>query len=146
MKLKTLSVCFADQTNFNKLLETVGELETVDKLKQAFHKIGDIVVRHHGTIRKYIGDAVMFTFEEPKEAIAAANEIATQIREQVQGIELVFTVSVATGEVIVTDIGHPSFTMEDVFGKIVNHAAMLMEEAEKSGTRVAFCDETKKSL
>lgn len=144
MKIKNLSVCFADQTNFTKLLNTVGVQETVDKLKQVFILVGDIIVSHHGTIRKYIGDAVMCTFEDPKEAIAAAKEIATQVREEVKDIELVFNVSVATGEVVVTDIGHPSFTMEDVFGKTVNRAAMLMDEARKNESRIALCEETKK--
>ena len=144
MNKQYMSIGFADLAHFVKLLEAVGEERTIEYLQEAFKAAGDAIVRHGGQIRKYIGDMILFTFTDPRQAVQAAREIATGYKQKVGAITLRFNVAVATGEVLVCQIGHPSHLIEDVMGTTVNRAALLLREAAQMGSGVALCDETEK--
>ena len=143
MKKQNMAVGFADLTNFVKLIDTVGSEKTIEFLQEAFKVAGDSIIKFGGQIRKYIGDSILFTFTDPHQAVCAAKEIASGYRREINSLTLRFHVAVATGEVFVGKIGHPSYLVEDVMGEIVNQAAMLMKEAAKSESGVVLCHETK---
>ena len=143
MDRQRLSVCFADLTNWVRLVEAAGDEGAVALLQEIFQETGDSIVQYDGRIRKYIGDAVLFTFTDPRQAIAAAHEIAAQRREA-YGLELRRRVGVATGDVLVVSLGHPSLVLEDIMGATVNRAALLIRDAGRSELGVALCEETQK--
>jgi adenylate cyclase len=138
-----LSVGFADMTNFRLLVDSVGIEDTYRYLQDAFKVAGDKIIEHRGKIRKYIGDTILFTFENAKDAVSAAHEIAGYLKE-IGDITLRFNIGIATGEVIVVKIGHPAYMVEDILGKTVNKAALLSREAGKGDSGVALCEETKR--
>ncbi len=144
MEKQTLSVGFADLTHYAKATEALGSEKVIALLQEAFQAAGDSVVKHGGQIRKYIGDTILFTFTDPHQAICAAKEIAAGFCREVDSLTLRYHVAVATGEVLVGEIGHPSYRVEDVMGETVNRAALLIKEAHKSESGCAFCEETKK--
>jgi adenylate cyclase len=143
MKKMRLTVGFADLTNFRLLVNSVGIEETFDCLQDAFKVVGEKILEHGGRIRKYIGDTILFTFDNAKEGVAAANEMAGYLKE-VGDITLRFNIGMATGEVMLVSIGHPSYLVEDILGKAVNKAALLSREAAKGDCGVVLCEETKK--
>jgi len=145
MEKQKLTVCFADLTNFRLLVETVGIEKTYEYLQGVFKIAGDKIIQYGGTIRKYIGDTILFTFNEPVNAVNAANEIAGYIKE-VGEITLRFNIGIATGEVMLVKLGHPSFLVDDILGKTVNQAAMLVKKARENELGVAYCKETEKLL
>lgn len=138
-----MTVGFADLTNFRLLVDSVGIEDTFQYLQEAFRVVGDKIVAHGGRIQKYIGDTILFTFDDVKKGVAAANEMAGYLKE-VGDITLRFNIGIATGEVMVVKLGHPSHVVEDILGKTVNRAAILSREAGKGDTGVALCEETKK--
>ncbi len=145
MEKQRLTVCFADLTNFRLLVETAGIERTYEYLQEAFKIAGDKIIQYGGTIRKYIGDTILFTFDEPGNTVKSANEIAGYIKE-VGEISLRFNIGIAAGEVLLVKLGHPSFLVEDILGRTVNEAEMNVKKARKSESGVAYCKETEQLL
>lgn len=146
MEKKYLSVGFVDLTDYSKLLESVGMEQSVTILQDAFKKAGDIILKHKGKIWKYIGDLIMFTVDDPQEAVLLAQEIASSIVREDSRFNLRFNVTIATGEVLVGKIGHPSCMVEDVMGEPVIKAALMKSEAARNRVGFALCPVTKKYL
>jgi adenylate cyclase len=143
MKKIKMTVGFADLTNFRLLVDSVGIDDTFEHLQDAFKLAGDKIIDHGGRIRKYIGDTILFTFDNAQDGVSAANEMAGYLKE-VGDITLRFNIGIATGDVMLVQIGHPTHMVEDILGKTVNRAAILSREAGKSDSGVALCEETKK--
>jgi class 3 adenylate cyclase len=144
MKKQNMVVGFADLTNFAKLVDAVGSEQAIAFLQDAFKIAGDSIIKFGGQIRKYIGDTILFTFTDARQAICAAKEISSVYRRTVNSLTLRYNVAVATGEVLVGQIGHPSYLVEDVMGEVVNRAAILVKEAAKNEAGIALDNETKK--
>lgn len=144
MERRTLSVGFADMSGYQKLWEVASEEEALALLQERLKGIGDAILGHGGQIRKYIGDAVLFTFEDRAAAASAAREIAGAPPREVNGLTIRNHVAVVTGEVLLTLVGHPSYLIEDILGPTVNRAAILLRQAAKSGSGLALCEETRR--
>ena len=142
MQKETLTVGFADLANFARLIKAVGSEKALEVLQEGFKFVGDAILAHNGKIRKYIGDTTLFTFEDPKEAITTAKEIAQGFNREIDGVPIRYNVGLATGEVFVREVGHPSYLVEDVMGSVVNQAATLIREASKSKSGLALCSAT----
>src|SRR6185436_19620162 len=126
--MQRLTIAFADMHQFMALIRAAGWEPAIAATQTAMEAIGDIVVQHGGQLRKYMGDAVLMSFADPKSAVQAARAIA-QYRLTVNNIEVRFSVGVATGEVLVTPFGHASNRIEDVFGDTVIRAMELIKVA-----------------
>ena len=145
MEKKKMTVCFSDITNFTRIMEKYDEEKIVELLQTFFSEIGDIIVQNDGEIRKYVGDSLLFTFENPQNAIAAIKKIA-EIRKILDEFIIETHVSAATGEVLVTEIGHESYKITDILGSTINQAAILLRKASASETNYALCPETSRYL
>lgn len=145
MTKTTITVGFADMTNYVKLVNKAGDETALQILQQVLQDVGDIIIRHGGTIHKYIGDDVMFLFDKPKPAIEAAKQIA-QYKKPVGDLILQYRVAIATGEVYKIKLGHKSNLTDDVMGDTVNRAAVLLKEASQNESRMAFCNATWKVI
>lgn len=142
MPIRTLTVGFADLDHFSAFSEANGLPELHAMLQAAFAAAGDEVVSRGGRIVKYLGDSLLFTFEDAAAAAQAARAIAGSFSAEVGDLEVVFRVGVATGEVLVAPLGHPSFQTDDILGETVNRAAKLLRAAGQREDRVALCPET----
>jgi adenylate cyclase len=141
-----MSVGFADLTHYTRMVELLGSEQGLEVLHEAFGAAGDAIVRHGGRIRKYIGDAILFTFDDPQRAARAAAEIAGGFRRSIGPLLLRYRVGIATGDVLEGEIGHPSLRVQDIMGQTVNQAARLIKEAGKSDSGVALCEQTQQLL
>ena len=112
MNRQKMTVCFSDITNFSRIMENYDDEKAVELLQDIFSDIGDIIEKNDGLIRKYIGDAMLFTFTDAQNAVKAVKEIA-KVRKVVDEMEVETHVTAATGEVLVTEIGHKSRKIED---------------------------------
>ena len=63
MEKKNLTVCLVDIAGFMKKMASKEEEELINELQGFYEKVGDIIVNNNGRIVKYIGDAILFTFE-----------------------------------------------------------------------------------
>ncbi|PWU19049.1 MAG: hypothetical protein C5B48_14095 [Candidatus Rokuibacteriota bacterium] len=64
-----VAVLFADIRGFTGLSESLGTEGTMQLLQEFHECVTRVVFEHHGTLEKYIGDAVMATFGTPSPGV-----------------------------------------------------------------------------
>jgi class 3 adenylate cyclase len=133
---KVVSVVFCDLVGFTAQAEQMDP-EDVQALLGPFHaRVRDELVRHGGTVEKYIGDAVMALFgaptaheDGPERAVRAALAIRDHATEE--GLEL--RVGITTGEALITLDVPPDEGTGMASGDVVNTAARLQTAAPVNG-------------
>jgi adenylate cyclase len=81
-----VAVLFADLVGFTTLAEAMSPPAVIEMLR-AFHgRMAGIVFAHHGTLDKYIGDALMATFGAPRRGSSDATDALRCAREMVTAL------------------------------------------------------------
>jgi adenylate cyclase len=143
-RLLPVTVLFCDLQGFTALTRRRSDAgqtqELVQQLNQYLGAMVDVVTAHGGTVDKFIGDCVVAVFGSPvsrgvaEEAVAAVTcaaamgQALARLNEgwQAVGIEpLGNGIGLATGEVVVGQIGSPRRMEFTVIGDKVNLAARL---------------------
>ena len=82
-KEKRVTVFFSDIRSFTTISETIGNPEEVIRLLNEYlTPMVDIIVRHYGTIDKFIGDAVMAYWNAPTDVNNHADQAVQSAIEQ----------------------------------------------------------------
>ena len=129
---KLAAILYADVAGYSRL---TGEDEdaTHRRVSEYLDIFSDAVIRHHGRVMHYAGDAVLAMFEAVVDALACAAfvqaELETRNREVPERERVLFRVGVNLGDVI-EDRG-------DIYGDGVNVAARLESLAEPGGICVS---------
>lgn len=123
-------VLFLDVHDFSRAAVRLGD--RLGEFVQAFYDaMGEHVVQAHGTIVKYMGDAMLAVFADKAEAPAVRCALA--MRSTFAGLVATWDLDPATelevgitaGRVVRGTFGHRSLRIEDVFGEAVNTAAVI---------------------
>jgi adenylate cyclase len=152
----TLTLMFADITNFTLISERLSPTDLVDVLAGYFEEIEAAISRHNGIVDKYIGDAVMAFWgvpiaptESPEHhACAAALEYLERVqhlkRQHEAGDRPVFEVRIGlhTGEALVGNMGSQQRMNYTAMGDSVNVAKRLEELNRTYGTRILISEAT----
>src|SRR5213596_1291834 len=136
---RTVTVLFADVADSTPLGERLDPETLRQVMSRWFERMSEVLVRHGGTVEKFIGDAVMAVFGIPElheddalRAARAAVEMRTALAAlneklaQAWGIELAIRIGLNTGEVVAHD---PSEGQSFAIGNAVNVAQRLEESA-----------------
>ena len=152
---RVVTVLFTDLRDFTTLAEKVPPEEVLDLLNAHFAAIVPCVHEHGGTVNKFIGDAIMATFGAPirqddhaERAVLAARdmllamddlnlELAAQSRPT-----LTMGIGLATGPVVVGNMGTEERVEYAVLGDTVNTAARLESMNKETKTRVLLSKAT----
>jgi predicted ATPase/class 3 adenylate cyclase len=135
---KTVTIVFCDVVGSTPMGDELDP-ETVRRvMARFFEEMREVLVRHGGTVEKYIGDAVMAVFGIPKlheddavRALRAAADMRnalTWLNEDLQrtiGVSITTRTGVCTGEVLVSDAS----VGPAIVGDAVNVAARLQQAA-----------------
>jgi adenylate cyclase len=135
-KTKTLTVFFSDLAGFTSFSEKMRPAELVDLLSVYFDEMTAIIGQHGGTVDKFIGDAIMAFWSAPGDdpehaahACEAALACARRLDELKAGDPklalLSARIGVATGEVLVGNIGSHARLNYTVMGDTANLASRL---------------------
>jgi len=154
-------VLFCDMRGFTALSEVATPAGLVAIVNRYLTAMSEPVRRHDGIIDKYIGDAVMAFWGPPFVAaeaqaglacLAALDQLAglpaltASLPELIgvkQGLPSIgIRVGIATGEVLVGDIGSDVARSYTVMGDAVNLASRLEGASKVYGTRVLVSEET----
>ena len=127
--VKDITLLFTDLKGSTALYDRIGDLNAFALVQRHFDLLQDVVVRYHGAIIKTIGDAVMATFLEPADAVAAAlsmrNEIdAFNARQADRAI--ILKIGIHKGAAIAVTLNERL----DYFGQTVNIAARVQQLAD----------------
>ncbi len=114
-----VTVGFADLSRFTKLSNELDEIGLAKVVQGFENQATDIVTSRGGRVIKTLGDAVLFTSPDPREATKLSLELVRQIggRKDLPDVR----VGLATGSVI--------SRLGDVFGPPVNLAARMSHVA-----------------
>ena len=134
-KAQNVSILFSDVRDFTTVSEALGPRETVTMLNEYFERMVDVVMSHGGVLDKFIGDAIMASFGVPfneeqdaDNALKVANGMIValhalnQDRVKAGKDAIDIGIGIATGSVIVGNIGSPKRMEYTVIGDSVNLA------------------------
>ncbi len=146
---KEMSFLFSDIAGFTSLSERLTPERLSTLLNGYLDGMSEIVLRHGGTIDKFIGDAVVALFGAPtampdhaRRAIACAIEMdafTETYRKENSDVSMGITrIGVHSGEAIVGNFGGASRFDYTAMGDSMNIAARLEAANKHFGTRIAI--------
>jgi adenylate cyclase len=84
---RELSILFSDIRGFTSLSETMDPEALVEVLHEFLDPMSEIIVKHGGTIDKYIGDAIMALFGAPLDMPDHSRQACRTALEMVQSLK-----------------------------------------------------------
>jgi class 3 adenylate cyclase len=154
-ELREVTVLFTDLRDYTSLSERIDPTELIALLNRHFAVLVPIVHEHGGTVNKFVGDALMATFGAParlEQHAAAAVRAAIQMTEAMARLatelraegkpELRMGIGIATGPVVVGNLGDPARSEYAVLGDTVNLAARLEGLNKERDTQILVSERT----
>lgn len=147
---RELTVYFSDLAGFTALAESRTPDELVKLLGEYFDGMSQIIASEQGTLDKYLGDGIMAFWGAPlplpehaARACAAALRCQRRIRELAsRGVALATRIGIATGDVLVGNIGSTERLNYTVMGDTVNLASRLEGLNKQYGTQLMIAEST----
>ncbi|MBL6751265.1 MAG: GAF domain-containing protein [Nevskia sp.] len=158
-RLQRSTILFSDVRDFTTVAEALGARDTVALLNEYFEEMVEAIFQYGGVLDKYIGDAMMALFGVPFQgprdadnAVAVANAMlrrlaALNLRRREAGKAAIdIGVGIATGDVVVGNIGSPRRMEYTVIGDSVNLASRLEGATKAYRVKVLLAEPTALAL
>lgn len=137
-----IAVLFVDIRGFTAMSEKLSPETVVEILNQYLTLISECILKYHGTLDKYVGDAVMAFWGAPlsqddyvmnsakaaMDMVLGAKELSGKLEEK-YGQKLAFGIGINLGKAVVGNIGSPRRMDYTAIGDTVNTAARLEANA-----------------
>jgi adenylate cyclase len=156
---RDLTILFSDIRGFTTISEASEPEEVVEMLNEYLTRMVDILLRHGGTLDKFIGDAVMGFWnaplevsEHPRRAVLCAIEMieeTARLREawESEGKPAIrIGIGINTGEAVVGNIGSDRVFGYTVIGDTVNLASRLESKNKDYGTEIIVSESTRERM
>ncbi|MCK9410244.1 MAG: adenylate/guanylate cyclase domain-containing protein [Bacteriovoracaceae bacterium] len=141
-ELREVTVFFSDIRGFTRMTERLGAEQIVHILNRYFTAMTDIAITYGGMIDKFSGDEIMILFgapfpsdEDPLRAVRmgiAMQEGLLKLNREFagEGLENIsIGIGIATGKVVLGNVGSEKRLNYSVIGDTVNLAARLVSKA-----------------
>ena len=135
---KQVNILLSDLRGFTALSETCSPLDLIGLLNRYLMKMSEIILRHGGTIDKFMGDSIMALWgamqgspEDLENTIACAIEMQLAMNEinavnTAMGLpELFMGIGINTGRVVAGSLGSALHSEYTVIGDEVNLASRI---------------------
>ena len=141
---REISVVFIDLRGFTSFIDSAEPEEVMEMLNRYHKDMGEIVLRHEGTLERFAGDALMIFFNDPmpvedpaSKAVQMAIEMQAAFKPiatlwEKRGFDLGLGCGIAQGYATLGMIGFEGRRDYAAIGNVTNLAARLCGEA-KSG-------------
>ncbi|HWB51042.1 MAG TPA: adenylate/guanylate cyclase domain-containing protein [Stellaceae bacterium] len=148
VEIRRLSMFFSDVQDFTTMSEGMEPSRLVEATGRYLQLMTGAIIRHGGTVDKFIGDGIMAFFNAPEElpdhprqaclaALAAQRLLAEQAATAAQGEPVFRTrIGLGLGDVLVGNIGTPERFAYTLLGDEVNLASRLEGLNKVYGTRI----------
>ncbi|HSH05617.1 MAG TPA: adenylate/guanylate cyclase domain-containing protein [Anaerolineae bacterium] len=153
------TILFTDIRGFSTLSETLSPEDLIDLLRDYLNRMIDIVMRHHGFINKFIGDALLVLYNLPlprADAVASAAQTALDMCQAVINMNqdrvsagkppVAVGVALHSGQVIAGNIGNLQRMEYTVMGDNVNLCSRLEGLTKHYQVNVIISGETQSQL
>jgi len=124
LKITSLTFLFTDLKGSTALYERVGDLAAFDLVRAHFHALLEIIAAEKGAVVKTIGDAVMATFVQPDQALAAGLRMRAamdKLNSERGKSDLIVKIGIHEGPCLAVMLNE----RQDYFGQTVNIAARV---------------------
>ena len=140
-RLDRVTALISDVRGFTRIAAEMEPEDVVRMLNDMFHELTPIILKHNGTVDKYVGDAILAVFGSPEaddqqdeHAVQAALEMQAAIRNLEQGRwkeRTPFRIGIAlhSGPAIHGFIGAPERMEYTVIGNTINIASRYCDAA-----------------
>jgi adenylate cyclase len=140
-RVDTATVLFSDVRGFVKLASQMEPENVVQMLNDMFHDLTPIILKHYGTVDKYVGDSMLAVFGSPdpderqwEHAVQAALEMQAAVRHLASGRwkgrpAFQIGVGIHTGPVIHGFVGAPERMEYTVIGSTINTTSRYCDGA-----------------
>ena len=152
---KNITIFFSDIADFTTISESLSPNELASQLSEYLSEMTDIIIKHNGTVDKYIGDAIVAFWGAPLElkdhaacACNAALECQIKIKELAvkwknENKPLFHTrIGIMTGDIVVGNFGSAQRLSYTAIGDSVNLASRLEGLNKEYGTRIIIGQNT----
>lgn len=121
--IKEITFLFTDLKGSTELYDRIGDPQAFFLVRQHFDTLAQVVAREGGAVVKTIGDAVMATFMNPRDALRAALAMHAEIAAFNRNLaaELILKIGLHQGHSIAVTLND----RVDYFGQTVNIAARV---------------------
>lgn len=157
------TILFSDIWNYTTLAESRPLEETIGQLNEVYKKLGRVIIEHQGTLMTYLGDAMMAVFgaqehEQHRSAnhaelgVTAALKMLDALEElnaewQTYGYpQLQIGIGVATGEVMLGDVGVTGHREFAAMGDTTNVASRVEKLTRENGVHLLINGETARKV
>jgi adenylate cyclase len=151
-----LTVLFSDIRGFTTMSETTPPEKIVEMLNVHFSVMADIILKHNGTIDKYIGDAIMAFWGAPvkiadhaeqsvraaQEMVEGLKEVNKTLRDRGFDLEVKIGIGINTGVATIGEIGSEKKKNYTIVGDAVNLASRLESITKEYKTPLIFSEYT----
>lgn len=151
-----ITVLFSDIRSFTTMSENTDPEKIVEMLNIHFTVMADIILKHNGTIDKYIGDAIMAFWGAPvrtenhaEQAVMAGQEMLEGLKEvnrilKERGFqhEIKIGIGINTGMATIGNIGSEKKKNYTVVGDAVNLSSRLESITKEYQTPLLFSEYT----
>lgn len=139
---REVTVVFCDLRGFTAFAETAEPEEVMTVLAEYHSCLGEQIVRHEGTLERFVGDGIVVVFNDPMPCAdhsERAVSMAAAMRDAIDGHSerwrkrdylLGFGIGIARGHATIGRIGFDRRSDYAVIGTVSNHAARLCEAAK----------------
>lgn len=152
---RDMTILFSDIRGFTTISEASEPEEVVEMLNEYLTRMVEILLRHGGTLDKFIGDAVMGFWNAPTNdpdhayhAVACAVEMideTARLRRQWEAegkAAIRIGIGINTGDAVVGNIGSQQVFGYTVIGDAVNLASRLESKNKDYGTEIIISEFT----
>lgn len=132
---KPLTIFFSDIVGFTTITENMDADELTQWLNRYLNDMADVALRYGGTVDKYIGDAIMIFFGDPKTLGRREDAIkcvfmAMEMRERAKLLGVDIRIGINSGECTVGNFGSEHRMDYTIVGREANLAARLEASSE----------------
>ena len=152
---RELTIMFTDIRGFTRIAESMEPTDLREYINDFLTAMTEVIHRHHGTVDKYIGDAVMAFWGAPLEDPAHADQAVAAAYAMLDEVErlnrvnarrgrppLVIGIGINTGIACVGDMGSRLRRAYTVLGDAVNLASRIESLTKQFGAPVIVGETT----
>lgn len=152
---KEITVFFSDIAGFTSVSETLDPHTLIDLINDYLGAMTQIIMKHEGTLDKYVGDAIVAYFGAPLKQVDHAQKacrVALEMRAYLpklhekwkkEGKPIIdFRIGINTGIAIVGNIGSQQHYDYTIMGDEVNLGSRLEGANKKYGTKIMVSEDT----
>ncbi len=156
---RQVAILIADIRDFTAISEKNTPEAIVEFLNTYFTTMGQIIVKHGGTIDKFMGDSIMALFGAPESYIYNGNRAANAALEMIEALKTIDTSSLAMGNItfnigigihygqpIAGSIGSQNKKEYTVIGDDVNLASRIEGLTKLYGVPIIITDSVKADI